>query len=155
MPHCALHTPIGDLTLREEDGRIVSLDWGGDAAPAETPLLSRASDLLKAYLAGYPPAFTDLPLAPTGTDFQKRVWTALRDIPAGQTETYGSLAKRLKTNPRAVGMACAANPIPIMIPCHRVVAANGSLGGYSGGAGLDTKAALLRLESRTAETPIA
>lgn len=151
MPQRSLHSPIGDLTVSEEDGYIVSLDWGWGARQSDTPLLNRAVDLLNAYFDGQAAAFAALPLAPAGTDFQRRVWRALQDIPFGETETYGGLARHLATAPRAIGTVCGANPIPILIPCHRVIAADGGLGGYSGEAGVATKAALLRLESAIPE----
>ena len=86
-----------------------------------------------------------MPLAPAGSGFRQRVWQAMQAIPVGETRSYGALARALGSAPRAVGGACGANPIPILIPCHRVVA-GGGLGGYSGGAGLATKIALLKLE---------
>jgi methylated-DNA-[protein]-cysteine S-methyltransferase len=146
MPQLSLHTPLGDLTLSEEDGAIVALDWGRGRDQAETPLLRRARDQLQDYFDGTRTAF-DLPLAPHGTDFQRRVWDALRTIPAGQTRSYADVAKQVGCRaPRAIGQANGANPIPILIPCHRVVAADGSLGGYSGGEGEATKRHLLALE---------
>ena len=87
----------------------------------------------------------DLPMQPAGTAFQRRVWQAMLDIPYGHTRTYGELTESAGGVARAVGVACGANPIPILIPCHRVVAQNG-LGGYSGDGGVETKVALLRLE---------
>lgn len=144
MPQLSLHSPVGDLTVSEENGAIVALDWGWGRDQDTTPLLRRARDLLNAYFDGDATDF-DLPLEPAGSPFQRRVWTAMCEIPAGGTETYGSLADRIDGIARAVGTACGRNPIPIIIPCHRVVAANG-LGGYSGDGGLETKVALLRLE---------
>ncbi len=85
-------------------------------------------------------------LAPFGSPFRQRVWAALRAIPPGETRSYAALARELGSSARAVGGANAANPIPIIIPCHRVVAADGSIGGYSAGEGVDTKRHLLRLE---------
>ena len=87
-----------------------------------------------------------LPLTPVGTAFQRSVWSAMRDIPFGEVQSYGDLAKRLRTAPRAVGSACGRNPLPILIPCHRVVGASGALTGYSGGDGLVTKKFLIDLE---------
>lgn len=144
MPQLSLHSPVGDLTVSEENGAIVALDWGWGRDQDTTPLLRRARDLLNAYFDGDATDF-DLPLEPAGSPFQRRVWTAMCEIPAGGMETYGSLADRIDGIARAVGTACGRNPIPIIIPCHRVVAANG-LGGYSGDGGLETKVALLRLE---------
>lgn len=146
MPQLALTTPLGEITLSEEDGAIVALDWGRGRDRTATPLLVRAADRLQAYFDGEDVAFDDLPLAPPGTPFQRRVWQALRRIPRGTTRRYGDLARALATSPRAVGGACARNPIPILIPCHRVVSADGALAGYSGGEGAETKLYLLRLE---------
>ncbi len=149
MPQLSMHSPVGDLTISEEDGVIVSLDWGWSSMQGDSPLLRRARDQLDGYFDGYFDgklnAF-DLPLAPPGTAFQRRVWNAMRKIPAGETRSYGDLAKTLKSAPRAIGQACGRNPIPIIIPCHRVLGSHGSPGGYSGAGGLDTKRDLLRLE---------
>ena len=147
MPQLTLHSPIGELTVSEEDGAIVALDWGRGPAAFQrpTPVLRRATAWLERYFDGdFGPL--ELPLAPAGSAFRQRVWRAMLAIPAGETQSYGALARALRSAPRAVGGACGANPIPILIPCHRVVAANGGLGGYSGAGGLDTKTALLRLE---------
>lgn len=146
MAHLSLHSPLGPLTLFEEAGAIVALDWGRAPAGAATPLLARAKEQLDAYFTGRLKAF-DLPLRPAGTPFQKAVWDLMRAIPYGATRSYGELARDLNSAPRAVGGACGRNPIPILIPCHRVLGAGGRLGGYSGGAGVDTKRALLRLEA--------
>lgn len=142
-------TPLGDVTLFAEDGALVALDWGqGADAPRTTtsPVLNQAAEALATYFAGGDADFSALPLKPHGTAFQQRVWRALGKIKAGQTKTYGQLAKALKSGPRAVGAACGANPLPIFIPCHRVLGAKGQLGGYSALGGTDTKAFLLRLE---------
>ena len=147
MPQLSLHTPVGDLTLSEEDGAIVAVDWGWGRDQTETPLLSRARDQLQAYFDGELVEF-DLKLAPAGTAYRQRVWHALCRIPAGATRTYGEIAREAGGGPRSVGGANGANPIPILIPCHRVVAGNG-IGGYSGGDGLPTKHFLLDLEART------
>ncbi len=144
MPQLSLRSPIGDLTVSEADGHIVALDWGWGRDQVETTLLARARDRLEAYFDGETPVF-DLPFRPGGSPFRQAVWRAMRDIPHGATETYGALAARVGGGARAVGTACGANPIPILIPCHRVVAARG-LGGYSGDGGVETKVALLRLE---------
>jgi methylated-DNA-[protein]-cysteine S-methyltransferase len=151
MPQLSLHSPIGDLAISEEDGYIVAVDWGWGCDQDETPVLLRARDQLNAYFDGDLTAF-DLPLAPAGTAFQLKVWQAMQRIPFGEVKTYGAIAREIKSasngSTRAVGMACGANPIPILIPCHRVVAANG-LGGYSGDGGLGTKQHLLDLEGWT------
>lgn len=145
MPQLSLHSPIGDLTVSEENGAIVAVDWGWGRDQEETPLLASARAQLFAYFDRERTNF-DLPLAPAGTPFQRRVWAALQAIPYGQTRSYAEIAATLGSAARAVGQASAANPIPILIPCHRVVAV-GSLGGYSGGDGAATKRALLDLEA--------
>ncbi len=153
MPQLSLHTPLGDLTLSEEDGAIVALDWGRGRDQDSTPLLLRARDQLQDYFDGTRTRF-DLPLSPHGTAFQRKVWDALCAIPAGQTRSYLDIARNVGCRaPRAVGQANGANPIPILIPCHRVVAADGSLGGYSGGEGAATKRYLLDLERTAPEAP--
>jgi methylated-DNA-[protein]-cysteine S-methyltransferase len=144
LPQLSLHTPIGDVTVSEEDGAIVALDWGWGRDQADTPLLCRARDQLQAYFDGDLTGF-DLPLAPAGTPYRRAVWQALRDIPYGQTRSYGDIARAAGGSARSVGQANGCNPIPIVIPCHRVVAAN-HIGGYSGGEGLTTKRFLLQLE---------
>jgi methylated-DNA-[protein]-cysteine S-methyltransferase len=153
MPQLSLLTNLGDLTISEDDGAIVALDWGRGRDQAETPLLRRARDQLQDYFDGKRLTF-DLPLAPQGSDFQKRVWAALCAIPPGETRSYADIARAIGSAPRAVGGANGANPIPIIIPCHRVVAADGSLGGYSGGDGPATKRFLLDLESRALLLPL-
>ncbi len=125
--------PFGRLGIRVCDEMITAIDF----LPASGPLQAAASGLaadaarqLNAYFtdAGY--SF-DLPLAAQGTDFQQRVWAALLSIPAGQTRTYGELAAELGSSARAVGGACRANPVPVVVPCHRVVARDG-VGGFAG-----------------------
>ena len=145
MPYMTCPSPVGPLTLFEEDGAIISLDWGAVDGGEETPLLREATRQLDAYFDGELTRF-DLPLAPHGTAFQKKLWQALNSIPYGGTLTYGELASRIGSAPRAIGGACGRNPIPIIVPCHRVLAAGGKMGGYSGHDGTDTKEFLLRLE---------
>lgn len=144
MPQLSLHTPIGDITLSEEDGEIVSVDWGWARDQAKTPLLREAKRQMDAYFDGALETF-DLPLRIEGTAFQEQVWREMLKIPSGQTRTYGDIARKLKASAQAVGTACGRNRLPVIVPCHRVVAANG-LGGYSGAGGLETKIALLELE---------
>jgi methylated-DNA-[protein]-cysteine S-methyltransferase len=145
MTQLSLHSPVGDLTVSQDDGAIVSLDWGWGAVQTETPLLLEARRQLHLYFDGDLKNF-DLALRPHGTQFRQRVWDAMCRIPYGKTETYGEMAGGLNSAARAVGGACGANPIPIIIPCHRVLAAGGGLGGYSGDGGSETKIFLLRLE---------
>jgi methylated-DNA-[protein]-cysteine S-methyltransferase len=145
LPQLSLHTPVGDLTVSEENGAVVALDWGWGRDQAETPLLVRARDQLHDYFDGLRTDF-DLPLAPVGSPYRQRVWAALCRIPYGQTRSYAEIAREAGGSPRSVGGANGANPIPILIPCHRVLATTG-IGGYSGGDGLDTKRQLLSLEA--------
>jgi methylated-DNA-[protein]-cysteine S-methyltransferase len=144
MPQLSFHTPLGALTLSEEDGAIVALDWGFGRDQEPTRLLQEGRNQLQAYFDGALEKF-DLPLAPAGTPYQRRVWAALMDIPYGSTRSYAGIAARAGGSPRSVGGANGANPIPIVIPCHRVVGSAG-IGGYSGGEGLETKRFLLALE---------
>ncbi len=144
MPALSMHSPLGDLTLFAEDEAIVALEWGWGSAPELSPLLIRAKAALEVYFDGEP-LDTTLPLAPAGSAYRRKIWAALRAIPAGETRTYAQIARIAGGSARSVGGANAANPIPIFIPCHRVLASNG-IGGYSGGEGLATKRALLALE---------
>lgn len=145
MPAIAFNSPIGPLTIHEEDGAIVAVDWGWPPESEETPLLTKARDQLEEYFDGKRTDF-DLPLSPMGTVFQRKVWAALAAIPFGSTRSYGDLASQLGTAPRALGGACGRNPIPVLIPCHRVLGSDNRLGGYSGMDGIDTKRFLLKLE---------
>ena len=153
MPQLSLHTPLGEVTISEDGGAIVALDWGRGRDQEATPLLCHARDQLQAYFDGKRMSF-DLPLTPDGSDFQKRVWAALCAIPPGETRSYADIARAIGSAPRAVGGANGANPIPLFIPCHRVIAADGSLGGYSGGDGPATKRYLLDHESRALLLPL-
>jgi len=144
LPQLSLHSPVGDLSISEEDEALVALDWGWGSEQSETPLLREARRQLHAYFDGDLLAFT-LPLAPFGTPYRKRVWQALMLVPPGTTCSYGALAARAGGSARSIGTAMATNPIPIIIPCHRVVASAGP-GGYSGGDGLPTKHFLMALE---------
>ncbi len=140
-----MNSPVGPLTLFADSGAIVAVEWGraGDAEPSA--LLEEALRQLDAYFDGKLKSF-DLPLHPAGSAFQRAVWGQLRRIPYGRTPTYGDIADALMSAPRTVGGACGKNPIPIIVPCHRVVGKGGRLGGFSAFAGLETKIALLRLE---------
>ncbi len=157
-----IESPVGRLSITEANGALVRIAWSdreaGDSAgdpgaqPGETPLLARAAAQLDEYFAGERRDF-DLPLAPPGTPFQRRVWTQMARIPFGATASYGALAREVGSVARAIGGACGANPIPIVIPCHRVVGEGGALGGFSGGAGPATKRALLELEGIAPREP--
>ena len=137
-------SPVGRLTLTETDGAITALEWRDEDAPPAWDLLKRATGELAAYFAGDLRNFT-LPLAPRGSEFQQGFYRALCAIPYGETRTYGDPAAELGVSAQAIGQACGANPIPILIPCHRVLSSTG-LGGFSDAGGVETKVALLRLE---------
>ncbi len=150
-------SPVGTLRLVEHHGALTHVEFAPhgpatDGRPrgtedAEVPVLVEAAAQLAAYFAGDLKDF-DLPLDPGGTPFQQRVWEALRGIGWGETATYGAVAVRLGMTPaasRAVGLANGRNPIPIVVPCHRVIGANGTLTGYAGG--LERKQVLLDLET--------
>ena len=153
---------VGPLTLTAEEGVLVAIDFGAPAdcadaayadpadgaapAPPADPVLAEATRQLSAYFAGELRQF-DLPLRPSGTPFQLTVWDALRRIPYGETVSYGELAASIgrPTAARAVGSANRHNPVAIVVPCHRVIGADGTLTGYAGGLGI--KSALLAFES--------
>ena len=149
MEFWMFETPLGMMAVGEEDGALVRLWLPGQPTPRlmphKMPLLERAEGQILEYINGRRQVF-DLPLSPVGTPFQLKVWAALRDIPFGETESYGALAGRIghPGAARAVGAANRVNPLPILIPCHRVVGSSGKLTGYAGG--LDLKQALLALE---------
>ena len=150
-----MSSPVGDLRIVEHDGAISQIEFSpfrdADGRPKgdrddDHPVLVEARRPLTAYFDRDLKEF-DLPLAPVGSDFQQRVWEQLRGIGYGETASYGEIAARLgMTNAasRAVGLANGRNPIPIVIPCHRVIGANGTLTGYAGG--LERKQSLLTLE---------
>jgi len=137
-------TPLGPVWVEAREGSIVASGWGSvDEAPGD-PLLTEALDQLAAYFTGHLQAF-DLPLAHGRSGLQARVLEALQAIPPGETRTYGDLSKVLDAPAQAIGQACGANPLPILIPCHRVLGAS-SLGGFSAPGGVETKVWLLRHE---------
>jgi methylated-DNA-[protein]-cysteine S-methyltransferase len=142
----ALDSPVGRLAISADGEAIIAIGWQDAPVGGETPLLTEARCQLDAYFAGRLKRF-DLPLRPAGSAFDQRVWAAMQQIPYGQTRRYGELAMKVGSAPRAIGGACGRNPIPIVIPCHRVLGSNGP-GGYSGGEGLATKRRLLALEGR-------
>jgi methylated-DNA-[protein]-cysteine S-methyltransferase len=150
MPFTTFDSPFGELTLiAGADGTLRRLYFPGTApalaaADHDPEALAAASEQLAQYFMGERTTF-ELELELLGTAFQRSVWSALRRIPYGTTTTYGTLARELDAQPRAVGSAVGATPIPIIVPCHRVVGADGSLTGYGGG--LPRKRALLDLEA--------
>ena len=160
---CDYESPLGKMLLAADDEGLTGAWFYGQryfargledaeknerrGVPADSPVLLAARCWLDAYFAGKRPGVADVPLAPRGTAFQLRVWDALLAIPYGETRTYGELAAELGSSPRAVGAAVGRNPISVIVPCHRVLDAGGSLTGYAGG--LDRKRALLELEQTT------
>lgn len=137
-------SPVGPLSLDASKDAITALRWDLTGTLREGPLFAEARRQIRAYFAGELTAF-DLPLRPAGSAFQQRFHAVLMAIPYGETRTYGDLADDLDVSAQAIGQACGANPIAILIPCHRVLGATG-LGGYSGRGGVEAKVALLRHE---------
>jgi methylated-DNA-[protein]-cysteine S-methyltransferase len=148
----SIASPVGDLLLEDDGGALVAVRWGWGPGGNGSPLLVEAARQIDAYFAGKLKDF-DLPLRPAGTAFERGVWVAMQDIPYGETRCYGDLAAATHSAPRAVGRACGRNPIPIVIPCHRVLG-KGWMGGYSGQGGLRTKETLLALEGALAPQPV-
>lgn len=150
-----LPAPFGALGVHIKDAFLIGLEFlPPGTAPVDSsntaikPVIKQLADELDAYYAAPGHRF-NLALAPHGTPFRRKVWRALEDIPAGQTQTYGEVARALGSGARAVGQAVGDNPIPIIIPCHRVIAANGGLGGFMHsrtGYSQDIKRWLLRHE---------
>jgi methylated-DNA-[protein]-cysteine S-methyltransferase len=162
-----IETPLGDMLALASDTALCALEFTGprkrltrlearlarwfpphEIVDRDTPVITRTRKWLTAYFAGTSPSATDVPLDMRGAQFERRVWTALRAIPAGQTTSYGAIAKGLGDAgaSRAVGAANGANPVAIIVPCHRVIGSTGSLTGYGGG--LDRKRWLLDHERR-------
>ena len=142
-------TSIGDIGIIECDSAIEGVCFGNDAPykRVETPLIKKTYEQITEYLEGKRKTF-DVPIKPSGTEFQKAVWSELLKIPYGEVRTYGAIAKSIGSinAARPVGGACNQNPIAIIIPCHRVIGSNGSLTGYAGG--LDVKRKLLEAEAK-------
>jgi len=151
MRSLSISSPVGNLILDEDQDAIVSIRWAEGPGGNGSPLLAEAARQLEAYFAGRLTEF-DMPLRPAGSAFERSVWAAMQDIPYGETRSYGDLATATHSAPRAVGRACGKNPIPIVIPCHRVLG-KGWMGGYSGSGGLKTKEALLTLEGALTQEP--
>ena len=145
MTQLSIHSPIGDLTISEENDKLLSLDWGWSPFQKKTPLLMEAKKLLDYYFDGDNPKF-DLPLNPQGTPYQKKVWQEISIIPYGKFLTYSNISEKIDSHPRSIGMACGKNPLPILIPCHRVIGKKEQLTGFSAGGGIETKKFLLQLE---------
>jgi methylated-DNA-[protein]-cysteine S-methyltransferase len=143
-------TALGKIGIAEDNNNIANLFFETDTIPKnieiiETKIIKKAAEQLNAYLAGKLKKFS-FPLAPKGTDFSQQVWKAFQTVPYGKTASYKDIATAAgnQNAARAAGSACNRNPIPIFIPCHRIIAGNGSLGGYRGGQALKKK--LLALE---------
>lgn len=140
---------VGRLALEADGDALTGVNWTSATERAKdetaTPVLREARRQLDLYFRRKLRRF-DLPLAARGTPFQHSVWKMMSAIPFGETATYGGMAVALGSGPRAVGMACGRNPLPIVVPCHRVLASGGREGGFSGGQGLPTKRELLALE---------
>lgn len=144
MPRIGVDSPLGPLTVIARDGAITGLGWGRCDAQDSTAELDAARVQLTAYFAGQIQVF-DVPLRVEASDFQQQVCAQISAIPFGQTRSYGEIARDLGVPAQAVGTGCGGNPIPILIPCHRVLGATG-LGGFSGQGGVETKVWLLRHE---------
>jgi len=143
-----MDTPLGGLRLHAQAGLLTAIDFDAQPRGARAPdtVLDQTERQLSEYFDGTRTEF-DLPLASEGSEFQKKVWAELRRIPYGDTATYGDIARRLGYEPviaRAVGVANASNPLPIVVPCHRVIGSDGKLTGYAGG--VDRKRTLLEME---------
>ena len=144
MNIATLDSPIGRIGIAERDGRIVRLLWTAEDEGERNMVLDAGIAQLSQYFAGTLDAF-DLPLDPGGSAFQRQVYAEMQAIPRGETRTYGDIANALGVMAQPVGQACGSNPIPIIIPCHRVVGRDG-LGGFSAPEGIEMKVKLLRLE---------
>jgi len=149
MEQAVIDSPLGAIRIKARDGAITRLRWTRDPVDADPPtpgsLLARAAEQLAEYFAGERDDF-DLPVSPGGTDFQRAVWDAMVAIPKGGYRTYGDVAGELGASARSVGTACGAKPIPVIIPCHRILAAGSKLSGFSAEGGVEDKVWLLRHE---------
>ena len=147
---CRYESPVGTLFLAAVEDGVTDISVRPvEGSEGMSPVLQRLISLLDAYFAGQNPDFSQLPLAPAGTEFRRRVWAALRAIPYGATSSYGQIAGEIgcRGGARAVGGACGANPLLIVVPCHRVLGSDGRLTGFS--AGMERKKWLLAHESLT------
>jgi len=144
MAAISLDSPVGPLAVIADQGAIVSVDWHHVDHPEPTPELEEARKQLLAYFGGTLTEF-DLPLRVDASEFQQQVCDRIYAIPFGETCTYGDIAKDLNVPAQAVGSGCGGNPIPIIIPCHRVLGAS-NLGGFSGKGGVEAKVWLLKHE---------
>lgn len=146
MPRGAVDSPFGPISFIVDDGQLTRVQFADGPSEGTSPQLTETARQLTEYFLGVRHAF-DLPLAPAISPFQAQLRDCMIAIPYGGMRTYGEIAKELGSASQAVGQACGANPIPIIVPCHRVVAAGGRLGGFSGGDGAPTKKRLLNHEA--------
>ena len=148
-------SPIGAIAISASDDALVSIDMLDDSVRPEQsahPLLNEAARQIDAYFAGALEQF-DLPLEPASTPRGNELRAAVIAIPYGEAQSYGEVARRADSGPRAIGRVCSHNPLPIVVPCHRVIAAGGKIGYYSGGKGISTKRYLLNLENSEEANP--
>lgn len=147
------HSPIGPITLVSDGTSLTELNFGGSQDlkdQHDLPIFTETRRWLDLYFSGQQPSFTP-PIHPQGTPFQQKVWQELLKIPYGQTTSYGTIARKIGCrSAQAIGQAVHRNPIAIIIPCHRVIGADGSLTGYA--SGLDIKRRLLQLENNNSNT---
>ena len=145
-----LDTPVGALILQSNNSAITRVSWADHGNPMPSGQSDRICDFaareLQFYFSGRLKTFS-VPVALDGSALQLRVWEVMTNIPFGEVLTYGDVARDVGSGPQAVGTACGQNPIPVIIPCHRIVGAGGKLTGFSGGTGIETKAFLLDYES--------
>ena len=147
LAQLTLDSPVGPLTVTARQGAICALRFAaGGPRHSDDPVLQESARQISRYFARQLKAF-DLPLDLRGSNHNLVVWHEMLSIPYGETLTYGDIAARIGSNPRVVGTACGANPIPLIVPCHRVIGKDGSLVGFSGGDGKKTKARLLDHEA--------
>ncbi len=148
MTCLVIDSPVGAIAIAASDEAVERIELGGEteAPRVPHPLLDEAARQIAAYFDGRLDRF-DLPLAPCSTPRGEELRAAILAIPYGETQSYGEVARRTESGPRAIGQACRRNPLPLVVPCHRVIAASGAIGYYSGGRGVTTKAALLNHEA--------
>lgn len=147
-----MHSPVGKIYVETEDQQLVKLEYHCNKKVTTRKLdifSSRVKKQIETYFQSSQASFT-VPVMLAGTSFQKKVWLAMQKIPAGQTRTYGDISEQLQSSPRAVGNACRANPVPLIVPCHRVIgkAGVGGFGGKTSGRNIDCKNWLLKHEAR-------
>jgi len=146
-----MHSPVGRIYVETEDEKLVKLEYHCKKKVTTDKLDSFSSQVKKQithYFRSSKAGF-NLPVMLNGTAFQQKVWTAMQKIPSGQTRTYGDISEQLQSSPRAVGNACRANPVPLVVPCHRVIGKSGigGFGGKTSGRNIDCKSWLLRHEA--------